>query len=190
MACDLCLLRFHAACTYSLIRPLRTGFRRIWRVRKSPAVMQGGWRSPSGDALVDALVRSGRVVVLLIFSQDGAQVPLAENQAAVEEFAARVPMRRSQIAFIRGACTAVHKTVALVAWKTASKERVKFDPRSRIRNRKSPNRSPTSRARLRACCTVQSPVGWAVTPPKCIRRVPCSMNTRTYSLATKTSDAL
>ena len=27
-----------------------------------------------------------------------------------------------------------------------------------------------------------SPVGFAVTPPRCIRRVPCSMNTRTYSL--------
>jgi hypothetical protein len=35
---------------------------------------------------------------------------------------------------------------------------------------------------LRACCTVHSPLGLAVTPPRCIRRVPCSMNTRTYSL--------
>ena len=43
-------------------------------------------------------------------------------------------MRRSQIAFIRGAWTAVRKIVVPVAWKTASKERVKFDPRSRIRN--------------------------------------------------------
>ena len=42
------------------------------------------------------------------------------------------------------------------------------------------NRSPRMRARLRACCTVQSPVGCAVTPPRCIRRVPCSMNTSTY----------
>ena len=37
------------------------------------------------------------------------------------------------------------------------------------------------RERLRACCAVHSPVGLAVTPPRCIRRVPCSMNTRTYS---------
>ena len=35
------------------------------------------------------------------------------------------------------------------AWKTASKDRVKFDPRSRIRNRKFSNRSPRVRARLR-----------------------------------------
>jgi hypothetical protein len=39
-----------------------------------------------------------------------------------------VPIRRSQIAFIRGACTAVRTMVMPVAWKTASKERVKFDP--------------------------------------------------------------
>jgi hypothetical protein len=31
---------------------------------------------------------------------------------------------------------------------TASKEAVKFDPWSRIRNRKSPNRSPTSRGEV------------------------------------------
>jgi hypothetical protein len=55
-------------------------------------------------------------------------------------------MRRSQIAFIRGACTAVRTMVVPVAWKTASKDVVKFDPRSRIRNRKPVNRSPRSRA--------------------------------------------
>jgi hypothetical protein len=48
------------------------------------------------------------------------------------------------------------------------------------------NRSPKLRARLRACCTVHSPVGFAVTPPRCIRRVPCSMNTRTCSLLRST----
>ena len=45
-------------------------------------------------------------------------------------------MRRSQIAFIRGACTAVRTMVAPVAWKTASKDAVKFEPRARIRNQK------------------------------------------------------
>ena len=39
---------------------------------------------------------------------------------------------------------------------------------------------------MRACCTVQSPVGLAVTPPRCIRRVPCSMKTSTYSLFSST----
>jgi hypothetical protein len=56
-----------------------------------------------GDALGDALVRPGRVLVHLVLGQDGAQMRLAENQHAVEDFRRRVPTRRSQIAFIRGA---------------------------------------------------------------------------------------
>src|ERR1017187_7540745 len=40
--------------------------------------------------------------------------------------------------------------------------------------------------RLRACCAVHSPVGCAVTPPRCIRRLPCAMNTRTYSRLSST----
>jgi transposase len=42
-----------------------------------------------GDALTDALVRPGYVVVHLIFSQDCAQVCLAEDQHAIEEFPAQ-----------------------------------------------------------------------------------------------------
>ena len=38
-----------------------------------------------GDALGDALVRPGRVVVRPVVGQDGAQVCRAENQHAVEE---------------------------------------------------------------------------------------------------------
>jgi hypothetical protein len=39
-----------------------------------------------------------------------------------------VPIRRAQVAFIRGAWTAVRKILALAAWKTASKEQVKSGP--------------------------------------------------------------
>ena len=65
-------------------------------------------------------------------------------------------------------------------------EAVKFEPRSRIRNLMASNRSSRVSARLRACCTVHSPVGWEVTPPRCVRRVPCSINTRTYGLFSST----
>jgi hypothetical protein len=51
-----------------------------------------------------------------------------------------VPARRSQIAFILGAWTAVTRILVPVAWKTASNEAVKFEPRSRIRNLMSANR--------------------------------------------------
>jgi hypothetical protein len=42
-----------------------------------------------GHALGDALVRPGRVVVRLVFSQDSAQVLLAEDQHAVEDLSAK-----------------------------------------------------------------------------------------------------
>src|SRR5260370_216470 len=38
LVCELRLLGSQAARAYSFIRPLRTGFRRIWRAWKSPAV--------------------------------------------------------------------------------------------------------------------------------------------------------
>ncbi|MDQ2876607.1 MAG: hypothetical protein M3Y33_18115, partial [Actinomycetota bacterium] len=50
-------------------------------------------------------------------------------------------MRRSQIAFIRGAWMAVRKVVVPVARMTASKDRVKFDPRWRG-GRRHPRRGP------------------------------------------------
>ena len=45
--------------------------------------------------------------------------------------------------------TAERTTLASAAWKTASNEAVKFDPRSRIKDLMSSNRSPRVRARLR-----------------------------------------
>jgi hypothetical protein len=78
----------------------------------------------------------------------------------------------------------VRRILTPAAWNTASNEAVKFDPRSRSRNLMSSNRSPRARARLRACCTVHSPVGLSVNAAEVLRRVPCSMNTRTYSCGT------
>ena len=44
---------------------------------------------PSGTRWGDALVRPGRVVVHLVFSQNGAQMALPENQHAVQELTAQ-----------------------------------------------------------------------------------------------------
>ena len=43
----------------------------------------------AGNALGDALMRPGRVVVGLVLDQDGAQMHLTEDQQAVEELAAQ-----------------------------------------------------------------------------------------------------
>ena len=93
-----------------------------------------------GGVLGDALVRPSRVVMRLVFGQDGAQVGLPEDQHAIQELTAQGADERSQIAFMRGAWTAVRTILVPVAWKTASKDAVKFDPRSRIRNLTSSNR--------------------------------------------------
>jgi hypothetical protein len=62
------------------------------------------------DALADALVWAGGVVVLLIFGQDGAQCAWPRIRVRSRTSRRRVPARRSQVAFIRGAWTAVRKT--------------------------------------------------------------------------------
>jgi hypothetical protein len=63
-----------------------------------------------------------------------------------------------------------------LASKTASNEAVKFDPRSRIRNFVLSNRSPHGEV----AGLLYGPFAgrFAVMPPRCMRRVPCSMNTR------------
>ena len=43
----------------------------------------------AGDALGDTLVRPSRVVVHLVFGQDGAQMALPEDQHAVQELPAQ-----------------------------------------------------------------------------------------------------
>jgi hypothetical protein len=73
----------------------------------SVTVVRGMSGSLSGNVLCDALVRPGRVVVRLILGEDGAQVRVAEDQRRVEDFAAQVAARRSQIAFIRSAWPAL-----------------------------------------------------------------------------------
>ena len=167
-----------AACVYSLISPPRTGFggsavclcrsrwreerqvRRRGRAGRCPGAAGPGCGAPGWySARTARRCRSPRISIRSRSSRR------------------RVPTRRSQIAFIPGAWTAVRRILAPAAWNTASKTQVKFDPRSRTRNLMSAHLSSRPRTRLRACCTVHSPAGFAVTPPRCIRRVPCSMNT-------------
>jgi hypothetical protein len=62
---------------------------------------------------------------------------MVNNVIGVVNYAIAVPpsllnfmIADTQVAFIRGACTAVRRIVAPAAWKTASKDPVKVDPRS------------------------------------------------------------
>ena len=84
-------------------------------------------------------------------------------------------MKRSAIAFARGARTGVLMIRMSMAANTASKAAVNLLSRSRIRNRNRRSASSRSMSRLRACWVTQAPVGWAVTPRMCTRRLACSM---------------
>jgi hypothetical protein len=72
---------------YSLIRPLRTGLRRIWQGVEIRPDAAGNGRFVVRGALGNALVRPGRVVVRLVFSQDRLQMSLADDQHAIQELA-------------------------------------------------------------------------------------------------------
>ena len=73
-----------------LIRPLRTGFSAdLLCVDLGRDGGAGRGTVIVRDALGDALVRPGRVVVRLVLGQDGAQILLAEDQHAVQYLAAQ-----------------------------------------------------------------------------------------------------
>ena len=134
---DLRVFRGQAARVYSLIRPPRTGSGGSV-VSMSVTVARGVSGSSSGMcwAMPGA---AGRVAVRLVVGQDGAQMPFAENRSRSRSSRRRVPTSRSQVAFMGGAWTAVRRILVPAAWKTASNEAVKFDPRSQIRNLNAPS---------------------------------------------------
>jgi hypothetical protein len=90
-----------------------------------------------------------------------------------------LPMKRSAIALARGARTGVLIVRMSMAVKTVSNVAVNLASRSRMRNRKRRPASSRFMSRLRACWVSQAPLGWAVTPRMCTRRVACSMTKKT-----------
>ena len=83
---------------YSLIRPLRTGFAVD---RFAVEVGNGGVVTvvfAVGDALGDARRRPARVVMRLVFGQDGTQVPLAEDRYSRHQARSRWSRRRVRLA--------------------------------------------------------------------------------------------
>ncbi len=67
-------------------------------------------------------------MVLLVFGQYGGRWAWFRIRVRSRSSRRRVPVRRSQMAFIRGACTAVRTMMVPVAWKWASNDAAEFDP--------------------------------------------------------------
>ena len=70
--------------------------------------------------------------------------------------------------------------------KTASKSRVNLLSRSRTRKRAGVDRSPSVQVNCRACWLTQAPLGVAVQPARCTRRLSSSMKKSTDSRCSRT----
>jgi len=90
-----------------------------------------------------------------------------------------VQTKRAAIAFAFAARTGVRMISTPSLRQTLSKSRVHVLSRSRIRNRAGIDRSGNVQACWRACRTAQAPLGFALHPARCTRRLPASMK-RTY----------
>jgi hypothetical protein len=131
-----------------------------------------------GRALAERPVRAMNVIVLDVLTQDQPQVPLAGDQHPVQALApgAGNPPLRDRIRPGRSDMRLDNPPTAV---NTASKAAANLVSRSRIRNLKSSAWPSRVIRRLRACWVTHSPVGWAVIPARCTRRVPCSMKNST-----------
>src|SRR5450756_1736045 len=93
-----------------------------------------------------------------------------------------VSITRSACALAFGARIGVRMTRIPSERSTASNDRLYLESRSRMRNRTGLVRASSPRARLRACWVTHVESGCAVALLRWIRRLPSSMNTRTYSV--------
>jgi hypothetical protein len=93
------------------------------------------WGVGCGRVLVQGSVRSVRVEVLHILAQDVVEVAWSGDQRWSRHSRRRVPMKRSAIAFARGARTGVRMMRRSAPVNTASKAAVNLLSRSRIKNR-------------------------------------------------------
>src|SRR5712691_3850893 len=132
-----------------------------------------------GCAMVQGPARPGAVVVAGVLGQDGAQVPLAEDQHPVGAFGAcraYPPLGKG----VRARCPRRDLDhPGVVARQRVAEDPWEFESRSRIRNWNALALSPRSARRLRACWATRAPSGLAVTPSTCTNRVPTCTTKKT-----------
>ena len=158
-----------------MMRPPRTSRRLI---RSWGGV--GGRVVGPGWAELAAAMGSPSVVVPLVLSQDQLQMPLAEDQHPVGDLGPGGEHEPFRISVRARAAGRIFTPSIPAPASTASNVSVNCPARSRTRDRKPAARSPRSISRLRICCTVQGPSGFAVTPRMCTQRLPISMTNRQY----------
>jgi hypothetical protein len=133
-----------------------------------------------GDALGDALVRPGHVVVHLVFSQDRAQMAFPDDQHAVQELTAQGTDEALADRVHPGSPDGRPQDPG-PGGPEDSAERGS-EVRSPIADEEPDIPEPAAQADSEVAGPLHrpAPAGHAVTPPRCIRRVPCPVNTSTY----------
>jgi hypothetical protein len=125
-------------------------------------------------------MRSFAVVVLDVDAEDVLKLTTAEDEKAVEAFAADGADPAFMCAFAFGARTGVWMTLTPSLSRRASKARGNFASRSWIRSRTCRSLSSSSMSRLRACCSIQAVSGLVVIARYSTRRLLMEMNPSTY----------
>src|SRR5262249_30137923 len=116
----------------------------------------------------------------LVRGQDGPQVPLAEDQHPVGDLGPGGEHEPFRVGIRARAPGRDFTASTPMLAKSAPKDAVNCPTRSRTRNRKSAVLSPRSINRLRICCVVHGPSGFAVTPRICTYREPISITKKQY----------
>ena len=132
-------------------------------------------RPPGGRVLLQCPVGPVGIVMIYVLAEDQPQVPFTGDQHPVQALAAGTgdPAFRDRVRPRR-----LHRRLDdphTDRVNTASDAAVNLVSRSRIKNLTLSARFSRFISRLRACWVTHSPVGWAVIPARCTRRVPCSM---------------
>ena len=136
--------------------------------------------TPSGRALAERPVRAMNVIVLDVLTQDQPQVPLAGDQHLVQALAAGAgnPPLRGRVRPGRpdGRLDDPHAD----GGEHGVERRGELGVRVPDQELQVISLVLEGHQQVPGCWVTHSPVGWAVIPARCTRRVPCSMTNSTY----------
>jgi hypothetical protein len=161
----------HATCEYSWIRPPSRSQRRT----RTFAPEAGGCGRPAGGCCLQCPMWPMHVVMIDVLIKDQSQVPLAGDQHPVQALTpgAGDPAFRDRV---RARRLDRRLDDPDPGCREHGVERVgELGVPVRIRNFSPSVWSSRFISRLRTCWVTHSPVGCAVIPARCTRRVPCSM---------------
>ena len=138
-----------------------------------------GWKRSERRCLVQCSVRPVGVEVRHVLGQHNLKLALVEDQHPIQQLAAHGADPAFGDGVRAGRAYWGAQDPDGFAGEHGVEDAGELAVAVRIKNLNPAARSPRSIIRLRACWATQAPVGFAVTPSKCTRRVACSTTNRT-----------